>query len=153
MGIYPLDRLIDFLPQKAPFLFVDHVLEVEPLQHVVGTKTFPLGHSIFENHLPGEPLVPGVIVIEALAQLAGILLVEKRGDPIRGYLGEVSRMRFLRLIRPGEEILLRADLEQAFGAFARFSARATVRGEIAVEGTIILAQARPLLQGGEKKCR
>lgn len=142
MNVSPFDRLIAFLPQKAPFLFIDHVLEVEPFHHVVGTKTFPEGHPIFENHLPGEPLVPGVIVIEALAQVAGIALMAKGGEPIRGYLGEVTQMRFHRLIRPGEEILLRADLEQAFGVFARFSATASVSGEFAAEGTIILARDR-----------
>jgi 3-hydroxyacyl-[acyl-carrier-protein] dehydratase len=149
MTDHPLDRLIRFLPQKAPFLFLDHVLEVEPSLKVAGTKVFPPGHPIFQNHLPGEPLVPGVIVIEALAQLAGIALMEKGGEPIRGYLGEVSRMRFHRLIRPGEEILLRAALEQAFGAFARFSVSATVKGELAAEGMIVLARRASLLEAGE----
>jgi 3-hydroxyacyl-[acyl-carrier-protein] dehydratase len=136
-----LDRLIGLLPQRPPFLFVDHVLELEPLRRVVGSKRFPPGDPIFENHLPDEPLVPGVIVIEALAQLAGIALAGSDGAPIRGYLGEVTRMRFHRLIRPGDEIILTADLEQAFGAFARFAVGAAVGDELAAEGTITLARA------------
>ena len=134
----PLDSLIEFLPQKAPFLFVEHVLEVEPLQRAVGTICFPLGHRVFENHLPGEPLVPGVILIEALAQLSGITLAASEGQPLRGYLGEVTRMRFHRLIHPGEEIRLETQLERAFGAFAQFQVGASVQGEPAAEGAVIL---------------
>jgi 3-hydroxyacyl-[acyl-carrier-protein] dehydratase len=135
-----LDTLIDLLPQKPPFLFLDRVLEVEPFRHIVGSKTFQTGHPIFENHLPGEPLVPGVILVEALAQLAGLALVGAEGRPIRGYLAEVTRMRFQRLVHPDEEIILRAELEQAFGPFARFAARASVGEETAAEGTITLAR-------------
>jgi len=136
-----LDHLVGLLPQKPPFLFVDHVLELEPSRRVVGSKRFPPGDPIFENHLPDEPLVPGVIIIEALAQLAGITLAGSDGNPLRGYLGEVVRMRFHRLVRPGEDILLRADLEQAFGAFARFAVSASVGGELAAEGALTLARA------------
>jgi 3-hydroxyacyl-[acyl-carrier-protein] dehydratase len=135
-----LDALIDLLPQKPPFLFLDSVLEVEPFRSITGSKTFPSGHSIFENHLPGEPLVPGVILVEALAQLAGLALVGTEGRPIRGYLAEVTRMRFQRLVHPDEEIILHAELEQAFGPFARFSARASVGAETAAEGVITLAR-------------
>lgn len=145
-----LDRLIGLLPQKPPFLFVDHVLELEPFRRVVGSKRFPAGDPIFENHLPDEPLVPGVIIIEALAQLAGIALAGSEETPLRGYLGEVIRMRFHRLVRPGDEMILRADLEQAFGAFARFAVAASVGGDLAAEGALTLARAeRPNLIVGE----
>jgi len=138
--MYPLDDLIDRLPQKPPFLFVDHILEVEPLKRVVGSKVFPEGHPIFENHFPGEPLLPGVIVIEALAQLAGVAFIKKDGAPLRGYLGEVKRVRFHRLVRPGEAILLRAEVEQVFGDFARFSVEAEVAGERVADGAIIVVR-------------
>ncbi len=140
MALPSLDPLIALLPQKPPFLFVDHVLELEPLRRVKGSKLFPEGHPIFENHLPGEPLVPGVIVIEALAQLAGIAIIGADREPLRGYLGEVTSMRFHRLIHPGEEILLEASLEQAFGPFAKFAVRAEVSGELAAEGEVVLAR-------------
>lgn len=142
MNAQALDQLIDLLPQKPPFLFIDHVLEMEPLRRVAGTTTFPPGHAIFENHLPGEPLLPGVILIEALAQLAGLALAGKDGVPLRGYLAEVTRMRFHRPIRPGEAIALEAELEQAFGSYAKFAATASVGGELAAEGVIVLARKK-----------
>jgi 3-hydroxyacyl-[acyl-carrier-protein] dehydratase len=138
----PLDRLIDSLAQKPPFRFVDHVLSVESHHRAEGTVTFALGHPIFEGHLPGEPLVPGVIVIEALAQLAGLALAVPDGEEIRGYLAEVGQTRFYRLIRPGEEILLAAEVVRAFGEFARFTVKASVGGEMAVSGTLTLARSR-----------
>jgi len=134
------DRLIELLPQKPPFLFLDHVVTLAPMRSVEGSVTFPDGHPIFENHLPGEPLVPGVIVVEALAQLAGIALIGPEMIPVRGYLAEVGQTRFHRLIHPDEEILLRAEVEQAFGAYARFRIEATVDGEQAATGRLTLAR-------------
>lgn len=136
----PLDRLIEFLPQKPPFLFVDHVLELETGRRVRGSTVFPAGHAIFENHLPDEPLVPGVILIEALAQLAGVVLMDPAGAPLHGYLAEVEKVRFLRLVRPDELIQLEAQLEEAFGLFARFAVRATVEEQIAARGVVTLAR-------------
>ncbi len=138
-----LDRLIEFLPQKPPFLFVEHVLDLETGKSVRGSTVFPAGHAIFENHLPDEPLLPGVILVEALAQLAGIALMDPAGSPLRGYLAEVEKMRFLRLVRPDESIELEAKLEAAFGQFAKFAVSATVEGEVAARGLITLARGDP----------
>ena len=135
-----LDHLLDLLPQKPPARLVDHVLAVEAHRRVSGTVSFPPGHRVFDGHLPGDPLVPGVVIVEALAQLAGLTLVEAEGTPLQGYLGEVKRMRFHRLIRPGEEIRLEAEVLQAFGPFARYAARASVAGELAAEGELVLAR-------------
>lgn len=132
---------IAFLPQKPPAVYLDEVLELAPQERAVGATTFPAGHRIFEGHLPGEPLVPGVILIEALAQLSGIVLIPAEGRPVRGYLGEVAQMRFRRLIRPGERILLRAELERRFGRAARFRVSAEVDGVEAASGTITVASA------------
>jgi 3-hydroxyacyl-[acyl-carrier-protein] dehydratase len=137
-----LDRLIGLLQQKPPALLVDRILHLEPLRRVEGAVTFPAGHRVFEGHLPGEPLVPGVIIVEALAQLAGIALMKDGGELIGGYLAEVGRTRFYRPVRPGEEVRLAAELAQAFGIYARFEVVATVAGERAVSGSLTLARKR-----------
>jgi len=132
-----LDRYIALLPQKPPFLFVERLLELEPSVRARGTKTFPAGDRVFENHLPDEPLVPGVILIEALAQLSGLVLVPgDAGEPVRGYLAGVSRMRFRRLIHPDEEIELESRLATRIGSAARFAVRARVGDEVAAEGEV-----------------
>ena len=115
-------------------------LSIERQRRVEGLVAFPAGHPIFEGHLPGEPLVPGVIVIEALAQLAGLTLQRLQGEKVRGYLAEVGQTRFYRLIHPGEEIRLEAEVDRTFGDYARFKVRATVAGELAASGTVTLAR-------------
>lgn len=134
------DDLLKLLPQKPPAVYIDHVLEVEPNRLARGTVSFAAGHPVFHGHLPGEPVVPGVILIEALAQLAGLTWIGAEGQPLRGYLGEVTRMRFRRLVRPGEDITLEARVEQAFGDFARYAVSASVAGEAAADGTLVLAR-------------
>lgn len=142
MSSYPLDRLIACLPQKPPFLFVDHVTEHEPNRRVAGLLRLPADHPIFINHLPDEPLVPGVICIEALAQISGLALVGSDGEPVRGYLAEVGPTRFYRLIEPDETIRLEASLERAFGDYARFEVIAWVGEELAVKGQVTVARRR-----------
>ena len=82
-----LERLIDCLPQRPPFRFVDAVAEFAPLERAVGSVTFPTGHRVFDGHLPNDPIVPGVILIEALAQLSGICLLRDGESTARGFLG------------------------------------------------------------------
>ncbi|MBI3725691.1 beta-hydroxyacyl-ACP dehydratase [bacterium] len=134
-----LDRYIGFLPQKPPFLFLDAIDQLIHMKTASGRKMFPVGDRVFENHLPGEPLVPGVILIEALAQLSGIVLIPEDGLPVHGYLAGVDQMRFRRLVHPDEEIVLRATLERRFGSAARFEVQATVRGESAAAGALTLS--------------
>lgn len=135
-----LDALIDFLPQKPPSRYVDHVLEVEFQKRVCGTVCFGAEHRIFVGHLPEEPLVPGVVIIEALAQIAGIALTGEQGAPIRGYLAEAGPVRFLRTVSPDEVIRLEAEVEQAFGAFVRFAVAASVGDEAVAKGRITVAR-------------
>jgi len=134
-----LARYISCLPQKPPFLFIDELCELRSGEAAAGAVAFPAGHPVFENHLPGNPIVPGVILIEALAQLAGIILIPaERPEPITGYLGEVRRARFRRKVRPGERVDLRARLLQRFAGTARFEVEARVGSEIAAEGELVL---------------
>jgi 3-hydroxyacyl-[acyl-carrier-protein] dehydratase len=133
-----LNRYIEYLPQKPPFLFIDELHEVEYLHHAVGTKTFATGHPIFENHLPGKPLVPGGILIEALAQLSGIVLMPPEGCAVRGYLAEVKRMRFRRLVQPDERIRLRSILERRFKSVAIFEVCGEVSGAVVASGFLTI---------------
>lgn len=139
-----LAPLIELLPQKPPFRFVDGLDVVEPLARVRGHVCFAAGHRVFENHLPGRPLVPGVILIEALAQLAGIAVIAERGLAVTGYLAAVDRIRFRRLIEPDERIDLAAELVTRHGSAARFAVTARVGDALACDGELTLGGMRPL---------
>lgn len=137
-----LDRLIALLPQTPPARMVDRVLTVEPGVRAVGEVTFPAGHRVFAGHLPGRPLVPGVMLLEALAQLAGVICVADTGQPVTGYLAAVERLRYRRLVEPDETVQLSAELVRQLGSAARFDVRAEVAGEVACDGELTLGGMR-----------
>lgn len=133
-----MNHLIEALPQKAPFLFVDTIESFEYADHARGTIVFPDGHPVFDNHLPNDPIVPGVILIEAMAQLSGIVMIAPGSRAARGYLAEVRRIRFRRLCRPGERVVTHSRLERKLGSAASFEVHAEVDGEIAAEGVLVV---------------
>ena len=138
-----MDPRIAALPQEKPFLFVDEIVALEPGQSVTGAVTFAADHPVFAGHLPNRPLVPGVILIEALAQVSGLALIEVGPDGrapagVLGYLAEVKRVRFRRAVEPGERVLLHAHLGRRFKTAAIFEVEAVVGDEVAAEGEIVV---------------
>ncbi len=126
------------LPHRAPFVFVDDVCEAVPGESAAGTKTFPPEEPFFLGHFPGDPLVPGVILTEALAQIAGIAA----GRPgLVFHLAAIRGMKFLRPVRPGERIALSARKLGEAGGLLQFSVVATVDGAPVAEGAIVLSAA------------
>jgi 3-hydroxyacyl-[acyl-carrier-protein] dehydratase len=123
------------LPHREPFVFVDQVREVLPGQSAICFKRFAASEPFFAGHFPGDPLVPGVILAEALAQTAGIAC----GAPGKSFrLSALKMMKFLRPVRPESEVTLKAEKLAAMGALVQFQVSATVNGEVAAEGVVIL---------------
>lgn len=132
------DPIAHGLPHRAPFIFVDEVIEVSAGSHATGSKTFSDDEPFFRGHFPGDPLVPGVILAEALAQMAGIAA----GFSENGYrLAAIKQMKFSRPVRPAEKIVLRAKKETEAGKLIQFSVSALVGNEVAAEGLIVLSAA------------
>ena len=123
------------LPHREPFIFIDAVIETEPGTRAECVKTFKPGEPFFRGHFPGDPIVPGVILTEALAQTAGIAA----GGAGKSYrLSAVKLMKFFSPARPGDEIALHAEKSGGVGGLAQFAVKATARGETVAEGTIVL---------------
>jgi len=127
------------LPHRAPFIFVDRVTALETGKRACGTKCFSPDEPFFQGHFPGDPLVPGVILTEALAQVAG-LVVARPG--LR--LAAIRSMKFLAPVRPDESIELKAEQTGATrgesGALWLFSVSASVAGRPVAEGALVLAE-------------
>ncbi len=122
------------LPHRAPFLFVDRVTHLIPGLEATGEKTFVPEDPMFAGHFPGNPIVPGVILTEALAQVAGIA-----GSSEKGFLlSAIRAMKFPSPARPGEKILLRAKKTGSLGGLFQFSVSAEVEGRMVAEGQIVL---------------
>ncbi len=136
----PMDPLLLGLPHRDPFRFVDEVLEIEPGISARGRKTFSGEEAFFAGHFPGHPIVPGVILTEALAQLAGIVGAST-GSGGTFLLSAVRLMKFLRSARPREAIELHAATAGQLGDLLRFEVSARV-GDLAVaQGEIMLCRA------------
>jgi len=128
------DPLAFGLPHRAPFLFVDHVTVHVPGSEAVGTKTFARDDPMFAGHFPDNPIVPGVILTEALAQVAGIAGASERGF----LLSAIRAMKFPSPARPGEVIVLRAKKTGVLGGLFQFAVSAEVGERIVAEGQLVL---------------
>ena len=130
------DPLALGLPHREPFVFVDEILAHTPGENAAGRKTFPADTPFFRGHFPGDPIVPGVILAEALAQVAGIAAGQAGMR-----LAAIKAMKFPSAARPGEEIALSARKAGAVGGLWQFAVEARVGGRVVAEGVIVLAAA------------
>lgn len=128
------DPLSFGLPHRKPFLFVDRIAGYVAGTEAVGDKVFAADDPMFAGHFPGNPIVPGVILAEALAQVAGIA-----GSSEKGFLlSAIRAMKFPSPAKPGETITLRATKTGSLGGLFQFSVSADVDGRIVAEGKIVL---------------
>lgn len=141
--------IMRILPHRYPFLLVDRVIELEPGKRIVALKAVTANEPHFTGHFPGRPIMPGVLMVEALAQAAGIAVVslpEYRGK--LGLFAGIDECRFKRMVVPGDTLRLEATVEKLRGVFGRLRAVGTVDGEVAVEATISVIFPRDLSLDG-----
>jgi 3-hydroxyacyl-[acyl-carrier-protein] dehydratase len=126
------------LPHREPFIFIDTVVEIVPGESAHCRKTFPPEEPFFRGHFPGTPIVPGVILAEALAQTAGIAA----GQPGRSFrLTAIKAMKFPGAVLPAETIELRARRTAVVGGLWQFEAEARVAERVVASGAIVLSEA------------
>jgi 3-hydroxyacyl-[acyl-carrier-protein] dehydratase len=139
----PLDQaaIEMILPHRPPFLLLDEVLELEPGTRVVARKT--VREEDCAGHFPGNPIMPGVLMVEALAQAGAVAVLSEEEN--RGKLAlfaGIDDVRFKRVVRPGDELTLTCEIDEVRGPVGRGKARATVDGKLAVRGTLTFAVER-----------
>jgi 3-hydroxyacyl-[acyl-carrier-protein] dehydratase len=142
-------EIMAILPHRYPFLLVDRVVELEPGKRAVGLKQVSANEPQFTGHFPGRPIMPGVLMVEALAQTAGIAVLTL--DEYRGKLGlfaGIDDCRFKRMVVPGDTLRLEVTVEKLRGMFGRVRAVASVDGEVAVEATLSIIIPRDQALGG-----
>jgi 3-hydroxyacyl-[acyl-carrier-protein] dehydratase len=131
-------QIEEILPHRDPFLLLDEVLELEPGSRVVARKV--VTDDDCAGHFPGNPIMPGVKMVEALAQAGAVaVLVQEENRGKLALFAGIDDVRFKRVVRPGEELMLECLLEQVRGPIGRGKAKATVDGELAVRGTLTFA--------------
>ncbi len=127
-------ELQTFLPHRYPFLLVDRVIEVEPGSKIVGIKNVTANEEFFQGHFPGQPIMPGVLIIEALAQVAGVLAFKSGATPGKAvYFMSIEKAKFRRPVVPGDQIRLMVTILQHRGNVWKFAGSALVDEKVAAE--------------------
>ncbi|MBC7349188.1 MAG: 3-hydroxyacyl-ACP dehydratase FabZ [Candidatus Aminicenantes bacterium] len=132
------EQIEKWLPHRYPFLLVDRVLELNPGQSILALKNVTYNEPFFTGHFPGLKLMPGVLIIEALAQAGGILLYHSLPDPesVVMVMSKVEEAKFRKPVVPGDQLKLSVQLLRQKAGFYYFSAQALVEGEVVAEGRL-----------------
>ena len=130
-----IEEIMKVLPHRYPFLLVDRVLEIVPEKRIVGLKNVTINEPFFQGHFPGHPIMPGVLIIEAMAQVGGMLLMGTFDDPESKvvYFMSLDNVKFRRPVKPGDQIRFELDMTQIRGRICKMRGLAKVDGEIAAE--------------------
>ena len=126
------EEIKSYIPHRDPFLFVDEVIEFEPYKKIVAIKTFPKDQDFFRGHFPGHPVVPGVVLTEAMAQAAGVLVSasfvkDENAENMEGcYLMGLDKVKFRKVVNPEDQIQLHAEVVKLRSKIVTFKASAYV---------------------------
>jgi 3-hydroxyacyl-[acyl-carrier-protein] dehydratase len=147
-GVGPLDitRVLAALPHRYPMLLVDRVEEIIPDRSIAAIKAVTFNEGFFQGHFPGRPIMPGVLIVEALAQAAGVLAVESLGLSGSGklvYFMAIEEAKFRKPVEPGVLLRLEVEFVQKRSRVCKFAGRALVDGQVAAEANFTAMIADP----------
>ncbi len=136
-----IQRILKRLPHRYPILLVDRVLEIEKGVRIKALKNVTINEPYFMGHFPSRPVMPGVLMLEALAQAAAILsfesVGEEPGEDTVVYFAGIDNARFKRPVGPGDQLILEASIDRAKSGIYRYKTRATVDGHLVVEADLM----------------
>jgi beta-hydroxyacyl-ACP dehydratase FabZ len=139
--VYGVTDIMRFLPHRYPFLLVDRILEIEGDHRIVGVKNVTINEQFFQGHFPGAPVMPGVLIIESMAQVAGVLIYRDLPDKEKKliYFMGIERAKFRRPVVPGDQLRIEMEFLSRRNNFGKMQGRATVEGKLAAEAVVQFA--------------
>jgi beta-hydroxyacyl-ACP dehydratase FabZ len=127
-----IQEIMEVLPHRYPFLLVDRVLEREAGKRIVAIKNVTMNELFFQGHFPGYPIMPGVLIIEAMAQVAGLMVMEKGSDSLPLF-ASMDNVKFKAPVRPGDQIKFEVEVLKIKSSFVRTAGKAYVDGKVVAE--------------------
>jgi 3-hydroxyacyl-[acyl-carrier-protein] dehydratase len=136
--VLDVKAILESLPHRYPFLLVDRVVEMEPGRRIVALKNVTVNEPFFQGHFPGTPVMPAVLIVEALAQAGAVLMLHDLADRDRKLVlfTGIDAARFRRAVKPGDQLRLTLEVRQLRARACRMSGRAEVDGQLAAEAEI-----------------
>jgi 3-hydroxyacyl-[acyl-carrier-protein] dehydratase len=135
-----IGEILDILPHRYPFILVDRVTELEGSEFIRGLKNVTMNENFFQGHFPAQPVMPGVLIVEALAQLGAIMAYQAIGDSAKDklvYFAGIDKVKFRRKVEPGDQLVLEVrTIKRKLGMWS-LAARAEVDGQLAVEANLM----------------
>ncbi len=133
--MYGIEEIMKVLPHRYPFLLVDRILEIEQNKRIVGLKNVTINEPFFAGHSPGHPVMPGVLIIEAMAQVGGMLLMGsvKDAESKVVYFMSLDNVKFRKPVKPGDQIRFELEVTQIRGSVCKMRGVGKVDGELVVE--------------------
>jgi beta-hydroxyacyl-ACP dehydratase FabZ len=133
--VIEIEDIMKILPHRYPFLLVDRILEIEEKKRIVGIKNVTINEPFFQGHFPGHPIMPGVLIVEAMAQVGGVLLMGTVDDPENRvvYFMSLDNIKFRKPVRPGDQLRFEVDITQLRGKVCRIAGVAKVDGVVVCE--------------------
>jgi len=137
--VIPIERIMEMIPHRYPFLMIDKVIEIECDHHAIGVKNVTINEPFFVGHFPSKPVMPGVLLIEAMAQTSAVLVVETLGKDAEGklvYFMSIDEAKFRKPVVPGDAVHIRVDKQQSRRNVWKFACVATVEGAKVAEAIV-----------------